>query len=56
MLHAVTVDGQRYGKAPLPDRRTGPVPSRPPGVSLAGLREICDNIMDTAHRKRYGPR
>ena len=52
MLHAVTVDGQRYGKAPLPDRRTGPVPTRPPGVSLAGMADVCERILADAWRKR----
>lgn len=28
-VHAVTVEGVRYGPPPLPDRRTGPVPPIP---------------------------
>lgn len=52
MLHAVTVDGQRYGKAPLPDRRTGPVPSRPPGLTLAAMAKQCDRILDETFRRR----
>ena len=53
MLHAVTVDGARYGKPPLPDRRTGPVPTRPPGVSLAGLSDVCERILAEAWRRRH---
>ena len=52
MLHAVTVDGVRSGRDPLPDRRTGPVPSRPPGLTLAAMAKQCDRILDETFRRR----
>ena len=57
MLHAVTVDGRRYGKATLPDRRTGPVPARPPGISLTDLEEVktkmLTNMVGVSRGRRY---
>lgn len=51
-VHAVVVDGKRYGRDPLPDRRTGPVPSRPPGLTLAAMAKQCDRILDETFRRR----